>query len=312
VTPPLRFDQLDPRSQAAIRKNLDVLQQKGASDDEIEAYLQHDENLVPVTGTPAPANGDRILRNITALRQQAASEHDIETYLTEHEHLTPTGSASDDGGFRGHGAGRDFGQEERRSGMLQAALDAVPFATKGMAAIDAMRPRGLSYGQSLLNRKAGLAGFRAEHPKQAIGATIVGAVLPAIATLGTSAPEEAALLAPKVSLGGRILRGAAQGAGYGAVQGASQARGGPEDYAREVANRGRHRGCLRGWWHGCRGRARCGRSEGGSPETAEQYRGSTRGTDLSGWSSESDSDQCREYVRRARRSVFPRRATHGG
>jgi len=120
-------------------------------------------------------------------------------------------------------------------GMLQNALDAFPFATKGMAAIDAALPGSGDYEANLAARKSGLTQFRAAHPGQALASTIVGAAAPAVATMGGSAPTEAGLLAPKATLLAKMGKGAVAGAGYGALQGASQAQGSPEDYAREIA-----------------------------------------------------------------------------
>jgi len=141
-------------------------------------------------------------------------------------------------GFGGHGAGRDFGGEPR-AGMIQAAIDAIPFATKGEALIDAGVNRifgggPTSYEQNLLNRRAGISAFRQQHPKQALAATAVGAIAPVIATLGASAPTEGALLAPKATLLARLGRGATAGAGYGALQGASEAHGSLADYESKV------------------------------------------------------------------------------
>lgn len=58
----LRFDQLDSTRQGAIRKNLATLQQKGASESDIEAYLRDDEKIAPATepfaGPPQGAGRD--------------------------------------------------------------------------------------------------------------------------------------------------------------------------------------------------------------------------------------------------------------
>lgn len=49
-----RFDQLNIARQRIIRRNLSALQQKGASDDEVEAYLRDDEGLASANEQPAP------------------------------------------------------------------------------------------------------------------------------------------------------------------------------------------------------------------------------------------------------------------
>lgn len=142
-------------------------------------------------------------------------------------------------GFAGHGSGRTFGGDEPRAGMVQTTIDAIPFATKGEALIDAgvntiFGGGPKSYEQNLLNRRAGIGAFREQHPKQALAATAVGAVAPVVATLGAAAPEEGALLAPKATLLARLGRGATAGAGYGALQGASEAHGTLGDYEDKV------------------------------------------------------------------------------
>lgn len=137
-------------------------------------------------------------------------------------------------GFNGSGSGRTFDTNVPKAGMIQTALDAVPFATKAMSAIDAAIPGGNSYEQNLLNRRSMIAAFQERHPGQALAGTIAGAAGPIIATLGTSAPTDAALLAPKATLLGRIAKGALTGIGLGAVQGASQAHGSLSDYAKEI------------------------------------------------------------------------------
>ena len=144
-----------------------------------------------------------------------------------------------DSGFRGHGTGRTFDTNAAPTGMIQAGLDAVPFATKGMAAIDAVMNHITgegppSYEQNLLNRKAALSGFREQHPKQYIAGTVAGAVGPAVATLGASVPEEGALLAPKAGLLTKVYQGAKTGAGFGILQGASQAHGSLADYEKKI------------------------------------------------------------------------------
>lgn len=56
--PPLRdFQSLDAGSQARIRKNLALLQAKGASEADLESYLHDDEHLAPAGGTTQPSPG---------------------------------------------------------------------------------------------------------------------------------------------------------------------------------------------------------------------------------------------------------------
>jgi hypothetical protein len=171
----------------------------------------------------------KIRANIEKMESQNAPQTDIEHYLRDVEHLAPVDDSSSSNSTQ-PAPSAPSKAKPRNSGMLQAALDAVPFATKGMAAIDAALPGGGTYDEELEGRKAGLAQFRKEHPKQSIGATVIGAVAPAIATLGASVPGEAATLAPKLPLLARMYRGAKLGAGYGALQGASEAHGSVGDY----------------------------------------------------------------------------------
>jgi hypothetical protein len=172
----------------------------------------------------------KIRANIEKMEAQKAPQADIEHYLRDVEHLATVDDSSSSTEPAQPAPGASPNAKPRNSGMLQAALDAVPFATKGMAAIDAALPGGGTYDEELEGRKAGLAQFRKEHPKQSIGATVIGAVAPAIATLGASVPGEAATLAPKLPLLARMYRGAKLGAGYGALQGASEAHGSVGDY----------------------------------------------------------------------------------
>jgi hypothetical protein len=174
----------------------------------------------------------KIRANVEKMESQGAPEADVEHYLRDVERLAPTGADSSSSAAATEPAKPPA--KAKRSGMLQAALDAVPFATKGMAAIDAALPGGGSYDEELEGRKAGLKQFRNDHPKQALGATVVGAVAPAIATLGASVPEEAAALAPKLSLISKLWKGAKTGAAYGALQGASEAHGSVDDYADKI------------------------------------------------------------------------------
>lgn len=53
---PLRFDQLNPARKNLIRRNLRLLESKGASEAEIEAYLRDDEGLAPAP-EPTPKRG---------------------------------------------------------------------------------------------------------------------------------------------------------------------------------------------------------------------------------------------------------------
>jgi len=138
------------------------------------------------------------------------------------------------GGFGGHGTGRTFGgEDDGMNSFSGAVLDAIPFATKSKAILD-ITPGGIGYEQRLLNARAGVNAYRANHPRKALGATIAGAALPAIASLGASLPEEGALLAPKATLAGRVFKGMVAGGGYGALQGASEAHGSLEDYEEKI------------------------------------------------------------------------------
>jgi hypothetical protein len=171
----------------------------------------------------------KIRANIEKMEAQKAPQADIEHYLRDVEHLaTVDDSSSTEPAAPATSSAPKV--KPRASGMLQSALDAVPFATKGMAAIDAALPGGDSYDNNLESRKAGLAEFKKAHPKQALAGTVIGAVAPAIATMGASAPAEGAALLPKASLIARMWKGAKIGAGYGAVQGASEAHGSVGDY----------------------------------------------------------------------------------
>jgi hypothetical protein len=132
----------------------------------------------------------KIRANIEKMEAQKAPQADIEHYLRDVEHLATVDDSSSSTEPAQPAPGASPKAKPRNSGMLQAALDAVPFATKGMAAIDAALPGGGTYDEELEGRKAGLAQFRKEHPKQSIGATVIGAVAPAIATIGASVPAK--------------------------------------------------------------------------------------------------------------------------
>jgi hypothetical protein len=76
---PIRFDQLDPAHQDAIRKNLDTMHAKGAPDADVESYLRDVEHLAPV-GQEAPKEGlgTRVLHQVIGGVKQAVT-HPIDT-----------------------------------------------------------------------------------------------------------------------------------------------------------------------------------------------------------------------------------------
>lgn len=100
---------------------------------------------------------------------------------------------------------------------------------KVLEAVGAVPESGQSFGDLYSEMKGKQAEqrdvFREEQPVLAYGSEIAGAVVPAIATLGASAP---ATTAQTAGLGARVLKGAGIGAAQGGVYGASEADVGQE------------------------------------------------------------------------------------
>lgn len=130
--------------------------------------------------------------------------------------------------------------ETARSGLRGLTLGASDVIGAGIAAGAASMSPDVEFGDAYTDIKTDLSAdrdaFREQEPSLALGSEIGGAVIPAIATLGTSAPATGTALVPygvktagtAVKSAPSVMKGIGLGAAQGGVYGASQADVGNE------------------------------------------------------------------------------------
>lgn len=131
--------------------------------------------------------------------------------------------------------------EATRSGLRGLTMGASDVLGAGVAAGAAAMSPNVEFGDAYRDIKTELSAdrdvFREQEPALALGTELGGAIIPAIATFGASAPATGTALVPAgiraagttaKTIAPSVLKGAALGAGQGGVYGASQADVGNE------------------------------------------------------------------------------------
>jgi hypothetical protein len=116
-------------------------------------------------------------------------------------------------------------QDEILAGLDAAVQPLIPIPSNGSAA-PTWRER---YDENVANQRDQLKTGQEQHPVASAIGGVAGAILPAIATLGASLPESAALAAGKSTLGRTMIKSAGIGAAQGAAYGFGSAEGGVAD-----------------------------------------------------------------------------------
>ncbi|MEA9979448.1 MULTISPECIES: hypothetical protein [unclassified Pseudomonas] len=112
-------------------------------------------------------------------------------------------------------------QDEILAGLDAAVQPVIPIPENGSSA-DTWRQR---YNENVANQREQLKTGQEQHPIASAVGGVVGAIIPAVATLGASLPESAALAVGKSTLGRATIKSAGIGAAQGAAYGFGSAEG---------------------------------------------------------------------------------------
>lgn len=180
MTVPLRFDQLEPARQDAIRKNLDVMHAKGAPDADVESYLRDVEHLAPATPQPQGGLATRVIRNMGDAVGQLV-RHPLDTIGgMAMSALHDLGTASDamDAGM-GQPSGLTPETAKRVPGALMrtAVNVALPSVAGGATKLAAKAGAGELLSELTGASAAGGVGGAAYTPEDPVAGGIAGALL---------------------------------------------------------------------------------------------------------------------------------------